>query len=59
VDGGRELGRREGKEGKGIEIRCGERRSKRGLGVRMEMVGGISGTSRRPGTREALGSLWR
>ena len=53
--------REELKEGvtRGIQmgIRCGERRCEKGLGVRMEIDGGISGTNWKPGTGEAHRSL--
>ena len=53
----RKLCRGGGKEGIGDGIRCGERRGRRGLGVRMEISRGISGASRRPGTGEAMKSV--
>ena len=47
--------------GTGVGIRCGESRGcwggRRGLEERTEMIGGISGMTRRPGTGEAPRNL--
>lgn len=46
------------RRGTAMGLRCGERWGRRGLCVRMELIGGVSGTSWRAEMGEVPESLW-